>query len=238
MSSEPTETIQYSIDDEAFDAFVARPDGPGPHPAVLVVHAWEGRGDHEQDSARRLAEMGYVGVAVDLYGIGKRGSDPASCEALMMPLVQDPAVLERRLTTAFEVARQLDDVDSERVAIIGYCFGGYCATLAARMGLPLRAAVSFHGELQIPLQLDAKPAARILMLHGQDDPLVPTEDIAAFALEMQRIGAEWQLHVYPGAAHSFTIPTANAPEFGTVFHPAAARRSWDEMQALLAESLA
>jgi dienelactone hydrolase len=232
-----TEAIRYTIDDAAFDAFVARPSEPGDRPAVLVVHAWEGRGAHEEDSARRLADLGYVGVAIDLYGIDKRGSDPASCEALMMPLVHNPAILERRITTALETAQGLDGVDATRVAIIGYCFGGYCATLAARMGLPLRAAVSFHGELQIPVPLDADPQARILALHGQDDPLVPTDDIAAFALEMQRIGAEWQLHVYPGAAHSFTIPTANAPDLGTVFHPEAARRSWSEMQALLEETL-
>lgn len=231
------ELLSYREGGDAFDAFLVHPDTPGPHPAVLLCHAWSGRKDFEEDRARELASLGYAGAAIDLYGVGRRATDRASASALMGELVGDPAMLRRRLQAAFDAVRAAGGIDPDRMAAIGYCFGGTCALLMARMGLPLRGVVSFHGLLKVGEPLDTRPQARMLVLHGQDDPMVPTEDLAAFAGEMKRIGADWQLHAYPGVVHAFTNPAAADPAFGTVYDADADRRSWLAMQHFLAECL-
>lgn len=234
----PTEVLPYHEGDEAFDAVIARPAGHGPHPAVLVCHAWGGRDALMEARASRLAELGYIGAAIDVYGVGKRGVDVASSEALMMPLVADPPRLRRRLAAAFTAVRALDGVDSDRMGAIGFCFGGMCSILTARMGLPLRGVVSFHGLLKTDATLNERVTARILVLHGQDDPLAPPADVGAFTETMRRIGAEWQLHAYPGVVHAFTNPNANDPARGLRYDADADRRSWHEMAAFFAEVFA
>jgi len=230
-----TETIAYTEGEDSFDAFVARPDVSGDAPAILICHAWGGRDALVEQKARDLAALGYVGAAIDLYGVGKRGTDKASSQALMMPLIEDPPRLRRRLSAAFEAIRGLEGVDSERMGAIGFCFGGMCSILCARMGLPLRGVVSFHGLLKVGEPLDAEVRARILVQHGQDDPMVSPAEIGAFAAEMKRVAADWQLHAYPGVMHAFTNPAANDPGFGTVYDADADRRSWVEMTRFFEE---
>lgn len=233
-----TELIPYEEGGDAFDAFIARPAGAGPHPAVLVCHAFGGRDAFAEARARRLAELGYVGAAIDLYGVGKRGTDRASSQALMRRLIDDPPRLRRRLAAAYHAVRTLDGVDPERMGAIGFCFGGLCALLTARMGLPLRGVVSFHGILKIGERLDEKVRAQILVLHGQDDPMAPPSDVGTFAEEMKRINADWQLHAYPGVMHSFTNPNANDPDHGNEYDEDADRRSWAEMARFFEEVFA
>lgn len=233
-----TEIIPYVESEDAFDAFIARPDAPGRHPAIVICHAWGGRDAFAEEKAKKLAELGYVGAAIDVYGVGKRGTDKASSQALMMPLIENPTLLRRRLAAGFDAVRALDGVDPARMGAIGFCFGGLCAILMARMGLPLRGVVSFHGLLKIGEQLDADVRARILVLHGQDDPMVPPADVGAFAAEMRRIDADWQLHAYPGVVHAFTNPDADDPDFGTVYNAEADRRSWIEMTRFFEDVLA
>jgi dienelactone hydrolase len=232
------ETISYSEGGDSFDAFIAHPDAPGPAPAILVCHAWGGRDAFAEDKARKLADIGYVGAAIDLYGIGKRGTDKESSAGLMTPLVEDPPLLRRRLTAAYDAVVGLEGVDADRMGAIGFCFGGLCAILSARAGLALRGVVSFHGLLKIGEKLNADVQARILVLHGQDDPMVPPSDVGAFAEEMRRIDADWQLHAYPGVMHAFTNPNANDPSFGTVYDEDADRRSWTAMTRFFEEVLA
>lgn len=231
------ETIPYREGDADFDLAIARPEAPGPHPAVLVCHAFGGRDAFAEDRARRLAELGYLGAAIDLYGIGKRGTDRESSRALMMELIGDPPLLRRRLQAAYERVRAQPGVDPERMGAIGFCFGGLCAILLARMGLPLRAVVSFHGLLKIGESLGETVRARILLEHGADDPMVPPADLATFAEEMQRCRAEWTLHAYPGVVHAFTNPNANDPDFGTIYNADADRRSWQHLTRFFAEHL-
>lgn len=232
-----TDTIRYREGDGEFDLVVARPDGAGPHPAVLVCHAWGGRDDFAEERVRRLTELGYSGAAIDLYGVGRRGTDKDSSRALMMELVDDPPLLRRRLRAAYDQVRGLDGIDADRMGAIGFCFGGLCAILLARMGLPLRGVVSFHGLLKLGESLGEPVRARILLEHGQDDPMVPPADIAAFAEEMKRCDAEWTLHAYPGVLHAFTNPKANDPDFGTVYDADADRRSWIQMTRFFADVL-
>jgi dienelactone hydrolase len=232
-----TELIPYAEGDQAFDAYVARPEGAGPHPLVMICHAWGGRDAFAEGKARALAELGYVGAAIDLYGIGKRGTDTASCQALMMALVNDPPLLRRRLAASFEAVRGLPGVDPARLATMGFCFGGMCAILTGRMGLPLRGVVSFHGILKIGEKLEEKAKARILVLHGQDDPMAPPADVGAFAEEMKRIGASWSLEAYAGVQHAFTNPAAKDTDMGLIYDAEADRRSWIAMKRFFEDVL-
>lgn len=232
-----TELLAYTHDDAPFDIFIAHPEGEGPHPTVLICHMWGGRDGFVEDKARALAKLGYVGAALDLYGVGRRGTDQASSQALMLSVLGHPALLRSRLERAHQVVRAASGVDPERMGAIGFCFGGLCAILMARMGLPLRGVVSFHGILKIAEALDTQVQAQILVQHGQDDPLVPPADVGAFAAEMKRINADWQLHAYPGVVHGFTNPQANDPGFGSVYNEDAAHRSWVEMRRFLEDTL-
>lgn len=229
------ELIPYSEGTQDFDAYVARPDGDGPHPAVMICHAWSGRDELMEQKARDLAALGYIGVAVDVYGVGKRGHDTASCQALMTPLLNDPALLRRRLTAAFEAVASADGVDRDRVGVIGFCFGGLCSILTARMGLPLRGAVSFHGLLKLGERLDTKPRGRLLILHGQDDPMVPPADVGAFAEEMKRVDASWTLEAYAGVKHAFTNPGADDAALGLHYDATADKRSWLAMKRFFSD---
>lgn len=222
--------VSYTEGEDAFDVFVATPECPGPRPTVVICHAWGGRDDFAEGKAQSLAELGYIGAAIDLYGKGKRGLDKASSEALMMSVVREPEVLRRRLRRAFDVVRGLDGVDAGRMGTIGYCFGGLCSITMARMGLPLRGAVSFHGLLKVDGEPRERVQARVLVLHGQDDPLVPPSDVGAFVEDMKRLDVDWELHVYPRVMHAFTNPKANDADFGTVYDKGADARSWNSMR--------
>lgn len=227
--------IRWSDEGQDFDAFVARPEGAAVRPAVLVCHAWGGRDELMESKARALAGLGYVGAAVDVYGVGKRGTDTASCQALMNPLVTNLPLLRRRLTAAFEAVRGAPGVDSTRMAAIGYCFGGLCSLLLGRMGLPLRGVVSFHGLLKLGEVLDTRPQGPLLVLHGQDDPMVPPSDVGAFAEEMKRVNATWHLESYAGVQHAFTNPGANDASLGLRYDATADARSWLAMTRFLSD---
>ena len=230
-----TTLISYREGGSAFDAYLAYPARASKSPAVLVCHAWGGRDAFAEAKAQALAELGYVGAAIDVYGVGKRGGDKAANQALMTPLLDEPATLGARLRAAYETVRGADRVDASRMGAIGFCFGGLCSILMARMGLELSGVVSFHGLLKTPEPLQEVVRARILVLHGQDDPMVPPDDIGRFASEMQRVKADWKFHAYPGAMHAFTNPAANDPDFGTVYQADADRRSWAEMRQFFEE---
>lgn len=225
----------YAVNGNAFDALVVRPEDDRPRPVVLIAHAWGGRSEFEESKARALAELGYVGAAIDVYGVGRRGRSKEENAALMGEATRDPSLLRARLQGALEAVRGVPGVDESRAGVIGFCFGGLCALLMARMGLPLRGAVSFHGLLKIGDSLETRPVARMLVCHGQDDPMAPPEDVGRFATEMQRIGGDWELHAYPGVVHAFTNPAAQDPAFGTVYDAEADRRSWAAMRRFLGE---
>ena len=230
-----TETIQYAESGEWFEGLVARPDGDGAKPAVLVCHAFGGRDEFADGKARELAELGYIGAAIDVYGIGKRGTDNESRSALMMPLLEDRALLRRRLAAAYQAVRTRDDVDPDRMGAIGFCFGGLCAIDLARMGARLRGVASFHGLLKPAKGLDDDIKAKILVLHGLSDPMVPPVAIGDFAAEMLAADADFELHAYAGVMHAFTNPAANNPGFGTVYDAEADARSWETMKRFFAD---
>lgn len=227
---------------------LALPPGEGRHPAVLVVHEWWGLNAYAERRAVELAAAGYVALAADCYG------EPASldfptAQRRSGPFYQDPGLFARRLGPALAALRAHPRVDAQRVAAIGFCFGGSAVLQLARAGEDLRAVVAFHPGLK-----SAQPAqagavrARILVCHGGADPFVPPADVAAFTGEMLAAGAAWQFLSLPGAVHAFTNPEAGVgvtnvpaqvPFAQAVRHDAAGERTaLAAMHALLAETLA
>jgi dienelactone hydrolase len=233
--------VAYEHDGVVLEGLLNVDDGfAGPRPGVLIAHAWGGRGELEAAVALRLAELGYAGFALDLFGRGVRGGSRDENAKLIRPFLEDRALLMARMQRAVETARAEPEVDAGRIAAIGYCFGGLCVLDLARSGADVRGVVSFHGLFKPPPKAlrAGRIGAKVLALHGNDDPMVPVEDVVALEAELTEAGADWQIHVYGGCMHAFTNPNANDPDFGTVYDADADRRSWTTMKAFLAEVLA
>lgn len=230
-------TIDYHCEGRDFSLQAFFPEGEV-RGTVLVCHAWGGQGELELGRARQLAENGYIGVAHDVYGVGVRGGSAEQNEALMRPLVEDREALGRRLLAGIEAAAAQDEVDPARVAAIGFCFGGLCVFDMARRNMPVQAVVSFHGIFAPLAQPSAAISARVLALHGYDDPLATPQDLVAFAGEMSAAGADWQVHAYGGAVHSFSNPQAANPEAGNVYCPRSDARATRSMLDFLGDAFA
>lgn len=235
-----TELLDYTDGDLVCEAFVAY-DAALDHtrPCVLICHAWAGPTDFEREKATQLARLGYVGFALDVYGKGTRGSMLDDNSALMQPFIDDRAMLTRRLHAGLAAAKKLPRVDAGRIGAVGYCFGGLCVLDLARSASPssgVRGVVSVHG-LFAPLKLgrQEKITAKVLALHGYDDPMAPPEALLDFAKEMSAAGADWQVHAYGKTLHAFTVLGANAPDKGVMYNANADRRSWIAMKNFFEE---
>lgn len=232
-----TSNYIYRDGEQELHGFLAYdPSIVGPRPAVLVVHDWSGRNEFACDKAKLLAQMGYVGFAVDMYGQGKLGSTTEEKQALMKPLISEQSLLRQRIQTGLAAVCSMSEVDSKQVAIIGFCFGGLCALELARSGADLKGAISFHGLLHKPGTVkSASIKAKILALHGYDDPMVQPEQVHAFCKEMTDAHVDWQMHMYGHVQHAFTNPNVHDTQLGTIYNEVAARRSWQAMCNFLQE---
>ncbi len=244
MANIAAENVDYTAGATTLRGYLAvDSQHSGPRPAVIVVHEWWGLNDYIRGRARQLAELGYVALAVDMYGEGRTADDPGGASALMMAVLGDIKLGEERFAAALDLLRARADVTPDRIAAIGYCFGGAMVLHAARKGVPLRAVVSFHGSLgsfHKPLPGDVK--ARVLVCHGAGDTLVPTADLAAFEAEMSAARADYRVESYPDVLHGFTNPeaTGKGARYGVplAYDAAADARSWASMRALLEEVFA
>jgi len=233
-----TSTVEYRHGDTVLEGFVAWDDAlEGRRPGVLIVHQWMGLTDYERMRAEQLAALGYVAFAVDVYGRGVRPADTAEAGKLAGAYKKDRALLRARVAAGLEALRANDRVDPGRVAAIGYCFGGTAVLELARSGADVAGVVSFHGGLDSPAPEDGRRIkAKVLVLHGADDPFVPSEDIAAFQKELRDAGVDWQMVYYSGAVHAFTQKGAgDDPSRGAAYDERADRRSWQAMRAFFAE---
>lgn len=210
-------------------------------PVVLVVHEWWGVGDYARRRARQLAELGYLAMAVDMYGGQKQGPDPESAGKLATPFYQNPELTRQGLDAAIAKLKQHAQADTTRMAAIGYCFGGYTVLNAAKLGSDFKGVVSFHGDL-VGAPVDKnKLKAAILVCHGEADNFVPQSQVDAFRKSMDSIGANYTFKSYPNATHAFTNP--NATELGKKFNlpitynAAADSASWVEMKDFLGKVL-
>lgn len=232
-----TKTIDYLDGNTSLEGYLAYHDTGKAQPVVLVAHDWSGRREMACKGAERIADMGYVGFALDMYGKGIFGADGDAEKngALMAPFAQDRALLRRRITAALHAVRQLPQVDAAKVAAMGYCFGGMCVLELARSGADVQAVISIHGILAPGNVANANITAKMLCLHGHDDPMVPPEQVLAFETEMTQTNVDWQVHVYGGTMHAFTNPKANNPGFGTVYKEIAANRAYRSIENFLGE---
>jgi len=233
-------TVGYLDGDLVLEAFFAFDDSlSGRRPAILINHTWAGRDDFVAEKAKKLAALGYVGFAVDMYGKGVLGSSIEENAQLMQPFMDNRLMLQKRMQAALYAVKLMPWVDDSKVAAIGFCFGGLCSLDLARTGADLKGVVSFHGLLGAPGNTQGNAIkAKILALHGHDDPLATADQVIAFEQEMTRTGADWQLHTYGNTQHAFTNPVANDPDRGMIYRPDADRRSWLAMENFLTEIFA
>lgn len=216
-----------------------RPDGAANGRAVLVVHEADGIGGNVRRRAAQFADLGYAALVADLYGEG-RTFDGDSYREPMMALRNNPPAFRRRVQAGVNALAGAAGVGPERIAAVGYCFGGLAVLELARGGAPVAAVASFHGLLTSPAP--AGPGAiraKVFAATGALDPLVPPADVAAFQAEMGEARADWQLHVYGPALHSFTnVGVAGSPDPRMDYHAPSDRQSWAAMLAFFAEAFA
>lgn len=230
--------IEYRDGEALLEGFFCYDESqPGLRPAVLICHTAGGRDEFVERKARRLAWQGYACFALDNYGKGVRGRSADENQALMAPFLQDRRRLLARLHAGLATAQAIPVIDARRIAVMGFCFGGLCALDLARADADIRGAVSFHGLLKPSGFTEPKIRAKILMMHGFDDPLAPPEDLLAVAREFTAAGADWQLHAYGHTMHAFTNPKAQNRGGGLQYDEAADRRSWHALEEFLGEVL-
>jgi len=206
-------------------------------PAVLIVPDWNGRDEYENRRALQLAQLGYVGFAVDIYGNGTVGQSQDENRRLMLPFLQNRTLLLSRLQAALRFIQSYTlFVDNTKVAAMGYCFGGLGVLDMARAGLDMSGVVSFHGNLSPPPASFPHPAmkAKVLVLTGYEDPSVPSDMVHKFEEEMKLRKADWHLVAYGNTVHSFTIPEANIPGRAQ-YNRVSDKRSWTAMRSFFRE---
>lgn len=238
-----TEEVVYSVGGEEFTGYLAYDASlEGKRPGVLVLHEWWGHNEHARDRARALAEMGYTGFALDMYGTDKLADNPDDARGHMTDLMNVPGQVKERFDAAYALVSSHPTVDGEQIAALGYCMGGSIILNMTRAGADLDAVATFHAGLGT--QQPATPGsikAPIKVFNGADDPFVPRDQVAAFKAEMEAAGASFEFVDYPGVLHSFTNPAADG--FGETYglplkyDPEANRDSWSRTEQFLREQL-
>lgn len=241
MANIQSQEVTYSAGGVELNGYMAwDADVSGPRPGVIVVHEWWGCNDYSRRRATMLAELGYTGFAVDMYGAGKTAANPDEAGGLMNGLLADLSIMRDRFNAALGVLRQHDSTDAGKTAAIGYCMGGGIVLHMARYGADLNAVASFHGALPLgvaPAGEGGAVSARLAVYHGEEDQFIDAEAVAAFQTEMGNIGADCLFVMIPGATHGFTNPiaTENGRKYGIPlrYNELADSASWNHMQLVL-----
>lgn len=232
------ENITYKSDGVELKGFVVYDENmKEKRPAVLVVPEWWGLNNYVKSRARQIASLGYIAMAVDIFGNGKIATNPTEAQALTTPFYQHPEMEKKRLDAAIQRIKQYPQTADKKIAAIGYCFGGGVALNSAKLGSPLEGVVSFHGTLAgVPPQKDLLKA-KILVCHGAEDKLNSQKDVQTFKHQMDSVGADYIFKTYPNAEHAFTNPDAtkvgkqyNIP---IAYNAEADKNSWNDMKQFL-----
>ena len=241
MANIQSKEISYSAGGVEMEGYIAWDgDRAGSRPGVLVVHEWWGVNDYARRRANMLAELGYTGMAVDMYGGGRQAGNPDEAGQLMNGLLADMVTVRERFNAGLEQLQAHESTDASKSAAIGYCMGGGIVLHMARYGAALNAVASFHGAL--PLGIAAageggEVTARIAVYHGEDDQFFTAEQVAEFKAEMRKTSADCLFVPLPGALHGFTNPlaTRNGEKYGIPlrYSELADSCSWDHMQLVL-----
>ncbi len=229
------EKVNYSVDSTEMIGFVAYDTvSSKKRPVVLVVPEWWGLNDYAMSRAKQLAALGYLAIAVDMYGNGTIADNPELAGKLAMPFYQDPAMAKRRFDAALAKVKTYAVADTTQIAAIGYCFGGAQVINMAKMGENLKGVVSFHGNLTVMPADKALLKAPILVCHGDSDQFVKPEEVTMFKKQMDSIGAVYTFKSYPGATHAFTNPDATKTgekfKIPVAYNAAADSASWNDMK--------
>ncbi len=233
-----TQTVAYTHGDVQLQGFLAYDDAvSGKMPGVLVVHEWWGLNDYARGRAEALAQMGYVAFALDMYGQGKSTEHPETAAAWMKTVNSNMEQWQQRAMAGLEVLKNQPQVDTDRMAAIGYCFGGATVQVMAYGGADLDGVVSFHGSLIAPTAEQAeRTTAKVLIGHGAQDPMNDPASLEAYVEAMNTTSIDWQLIVYGNTRHSFTNPDADKRGMDALaYSPSADRRSWQHMSLFFDE---
>jgi dienelactone hydrolase len=234
--------VNYSANGTTLKGYVAYDDAvKGKRPGILVIHEWWGHNEYARRRARMFAEQGYTALALDMYGDGKQAHHPDDAGKFASEVSKNAVLAKARFDAAYNLLSKEDTVDASKIAAVGYCFGGSVALNMARIGEPLKAVVSFHGGLATDHPAEAgKVKARIASFTGEEDPMIPAAQVAAFRQEMDKAGVSYKVVTYPGAKHAFTNPDADkyGQEFKLplAYNAAADKASWQEGLAFLANA--
>lgn len=229
------DNISYTGDNISMNGFVAYDENKeGPRPAVIIIPEWWGLNDYPKERAKQLAALGYFAMAIDMFGNGKTADNPDSAGKYVLPFYSDPKMTQRRFDAALAKLKSYSQVDTSKIAAIGYCFGGAQVLNMARLGENLKGVVSFHGNLMgVPADKNTLKAA-ILVCHGSADPFVPAAEVGKFKKEMDSVGANYTFKAYENATHAFTNPasTENGKKFNLpiAYNAAADSASWQDMK--------
>jgi dienelactone hydrolase len=233
-----TKIIEYTQGDTVLEGYLAWDDAlSSRQPGVLVVHEWIGIAPYIKQRTEALAKLGYVAFAADIYGKGVRPETQADAAKTAKLYMGNRPLLQARVNAGFDILKAQKSVDQQRLAAIGYCFGGSSVLELARSGADVKGVVSFHGILATPTPQDArKIRSKVLVLHGADDPYVKPDEVAAFQDEMRNANVDWQFISYSNAVHRFTNPEAgNDNSKGAAYNEKADKRSWESMKLFFAE---
>ncbi len=233
-----TERVAYEKNGTKMEGYLAwDTSAKKPRPGVVVYPEWFGIGPFSEEKAVELAKMGYVAFAADVYGVDVRPKDMKEAAAAATKYKSDRPLLRERAQAALDALLSRKEVNKDKIAAIGFCFGGTAALELARSGADLDALVSFHGGLSTPMK-GSKFAPKILVLHGGNDPYVPEKEVQEFQTEMRDSGADWQFISYGNTVHSFTNPQAgNDPKAGAAYNELSAKRAMKEMKSFFEETL-
>ncbi|MBI3601773.1 MAG: dienelactone hydrolase family protein [Candidatus Omnitrophica bacterium] len=232
-----TQTVEYKQDSTILEGYLAYDETlTGKRPGVLIAHEWKGLNDYIRMRTDMVAKLGYVALAADVYGKGVRPQTVEQAAAEMNKYSNHRPLLRQRALAGLAALESQPNVDATKVAAMGYCFGGTTVLELARAGANVKGVVSFHGGLGTPAPQDAKNIkARLLILHGANDPFVPPSEVTAFETEMKNARVNYQLIQYPGAVHGFTNPTQTGQLQGALYNKAADEQSWQDMQKFFKE---
>lgn len=235
-----TKQIDYKVGDSTCKGFLAWDDAvEGKRPGVLVVHEWWGLNDYAKQRTEELAKLGYVAFAADMYGDGKTTEHPADAGKMAGEVRANVENWRKRAEAALEVLKEQPQCDTEKLAAIGYCFGGATALQLAYTGADLDAVSTFHAALPAATPEEAKQIkAELQINHGADDPMVNVDAVGAFKKPLEEAEVKYEVIQYPGAVHSFTVPTADKVGIpGIAYNKDADEKSWQAMKGLFEETL-
>ncbi|PKD44002.1 dienelactone hydrolase family protein [Rhodohalobacter barkolensis] len=234
------EEVSYSAGDLTMNGYIAYDDNlEGERPGILVVHEWWGHDEHARNSAEKLAELGYVALAVDMYGDGRMADHPEDAMQFSGEVMGNFENANERFTAAMETLRNHSMVNGEQIGAIGYCFGGSVILAMAHSGADLDGIVAFHAGLQLPIMPEEEIDTEILILNGADDPMVSEEDIENLTSAYDELGTSYEFVSYDGATHAYTNPAADSlgQEFDLplAYNADVDEQSWERMKQFFDE---